>query len=129
MKQFCVGIIVVLGLTLPAFGQQTVNPEGIYQLNFAKSTINGPPLVIKTQTAYIGKETTVYVGFRPNNEAYRAVFPAFTITDGQPRPVDSTLYDTQAAKQIDPYTFKVVRSKNGKVVEMTFFFTTRKPKQ
>jgi hypothetical protein len=59
MKQFCLGTIVAIGLTLPAFGQQTVNPEGIYQLNFAKSTINGPPLVIKTETAYIGKETTV----------------------------------------------------------------------
>jgi hypothetical protein len=30
---------VAFGLTLPAFGQQAVNPEGVYQLNLAKSTI------------------------------------------------------------------------------------------
>jgi hypothetical protein len=29
-------------LGVAAFGHQAVNPEGIYQLNFAKSTIRGP---------------------------------------------------------------------------------------
>jgi hypothetical protein len=36
MKQFCLGVVVAFGLTLPAFGQQVVSPEGIYQVNLAK---------------------------------------------------------------------------------------------
>jgi hypothetical protein len=38
------GIIIAIGLTLPAFGQQAVkaiNPEGLYQLNLTKSTGQG----------------------------------------------------------------------------------------
>jgi hypothetical protein len=121
MRHIILACALVGILGVPAFGQETVTPEGIYQLNLAKSTIRGP-FALKSQTAYIGKETTVYVGFRTNDyDAYRGVFPAFTNVDGQPRQVDSILYDTQAAMQIDPYTFKVVRSKDGKVIENDIF--------
>jgi hypothetical protein len=49
MKQLGLSIIVAIGLTLPAFGQQAVDPEpGIYQLNLAKPTIRGPHAKIRT---------------------------------------------------------------------------------
>src|SRR5215469_356541 len=46
----CLGIIIASGLTLPAFGQEGIKsmPEGVYQLNYAKSTIRGP--IAKSQT-------------------------------------------------------------------------------
>jgi hypothetical protein len=55
MKQIGLGIIVALGLTLPAFGQEAVYPEeGVYILNPAKSTFRGP--ATKNQILYVGKE-------------------------------------------------------------------------
>jgi hypothetical protein len=46
MKQFALGVVVAAGLTLPAFGQQAVNPEGVWQLNLAKSTMHGPTNIL-----------------------------------------------------------------------------------
>jgi hypothetical protein len=73
MKQFCLGIIVAIDLTLPAFGQQAVNPEeGIYVLNPGKSTFRGP--AVKTQTINIGKETTTAVGFLADGKPFSDTF-------------------------------------------------------
>jgi hypothetical protein len=44
MKQLGLGIIVALGLTLPAFGQEREPirlSDGIYVLNMAKSIVRG----------------------------------------------------------------------------------------
>jgi hypothetical protein len=38
MKQFCLSIIVAIGLTLPAFGHNSNPPLGTWKLNVAKST-------------------------------------------------------------------------------------------
>jgi hypothetical protein len=43
MKRLGLGVIIALGLTLPALGQEAVDPEGgVYVLNPAKSTFRGP---------------------------------------------------------------------------------------
>jgi hypothetical protein len=115
MKQIGLGIIVAIGLTLPAFGQQPVNPEeGVYVLNPAESTFRGP--AIKAQMLYVGKETYTAVGFLANGTSFSATFPG--ITDGTPHPISGLAnVDAQTAAQLDPYTVKTVRTKDGKVVQ------------
>jgi hypothetical protein len=85
--------------------------EGIYQLNFAKSTIRGP--APKTQTISIGKETFTAVGFDINSKPYTNVFPtAANNPDGVSRPVTgSPIYDASVATRIDPYTVSFRRTR------------------
>jgi hypothetical protein len=118
MKQFCLGVIVAIGLTLPAFGQQAVNPEeGVYVLNAAKSTFRGP--AIKTQTINTGNETTTAVGFLADGKPFSDTFPNPNNTaDGQSRPATgSSNFDAQTSTRLDPYTVKAVRTKDGKVTQ------------
>ena len=118
MKPFCLGIIVAIGLMLPAFGQDIVYPEeGIYVLNPAKSTFRGPAQ--KYQIINIGKETTTAVGFLPNGKPFTDTFPnGRGSTDGQFHPViGSPNYDAQANTRLDTYTVKGVRTKDGKVLQ------------
>jgi hypothetical protein len=114
MKQFALGVVVAAGLTLPAFGQQAVNPEGLWQLNLAKSTIHGPTNISATVN-YKGDGFTT-VGFDANGRPFTATFTV--IGDGKPRPVTgSPLYDMTTYTQVDPYTLSISRTKAGKVVE------------
>jgi hypothetical protein len=115
MKQLGLGIIVAIGLTLPAFGQQAVPlEEGAYVLNPAKSTFRGPG--IRTQAFYMGKETYTVTGFLANGTSFSATFPGST--DGNSHPISgSANVDAQTATQLDPYTVKTVRTKGGKVVQ------------
>jgi hypothetical protein len=114
MKRSGLGIIVALGLTLPAFGQEAVNSEGVYVLNPAKSTFRGPAL--RTQAFYAGKETYTVIGFFPNGTPFSTTFPSST--DGNSHPISgSDAVDAQTATQLDPYTVKTVRTKGGKVIQ------------
>ncbi len=112
MKQFCLGIIVAIGLTIPAFGQ-AVNPESIWQLNLAKSTIRGP--AIKSTTLSYSGDGFTSTGFDSNGKPFTTVVTV--IGDGKPRPVNSPNYDATAYTQIDLYTLSISRTKAGKVVE------------
>jgi hypothetical protein len=47
MKPFCLGIIVGIGLTLPAFGQGVDPLIGSWKLNLEKSTSTAPQRVSK----------------------------------------------------------------------------------
>jgi hypothetical protein len=116
MKQLGLGIIVAIGLTLPAFGQQAVNPEeGVYVLNPAKSTFRGPAL--KAQMLYVGKDTSTVVGFDANGKPFTPIAWGNTV-DGQPHPLTGfPAIDTHTSTQLDPYTVKSVRTKDGKVVQ------------
>jgi hypothetical protein len=117
MKQFCLGVVIAAGLTLPAFGQQVVNTEeGIYVLNPAKSTFRGPGA--RTQAIKVGKETVTATGFFLNGEPFTATFPnADNTADGQSRPAPGAGgFDAVTSTRIDPYTVKAVRTKEGKVV-------------
>jgi hypothetical protein len=117
MKQFCLGIIVALGLTLPALGQQAFNaPEGIYVLNAAKSTFRGP--ASKNQVINVEKETVTAIGFGPDGKPFSITFPnAGNTADGQSRPAAGIAFDAQTTTQLDPYTTKAVRTKDGKVIQ------------
>jgi hypothetical protein len=108
MKQLGLGIIVAVGLTLPAFAQEAVSPEkGVYVLNPAKSTFRGPGS--KNQVLYVGKETTTVVGFLANGKPFTAVFPNGSV-DGQSHPApDAIAFDAQTSTRIDPYTVRTVR--------------------
>jgi hypothetical protein len=116
MKRLCLGIIAVIGLTLSAFAQEAVkaiNPEGIYQLNLAKSTIRG---------AYNKSETLIYttdgltaLGFDFNSKPFTAVLPIFG--EGKSHPLNSPDYDAVIFTQVDPYTLNLSRTRAGKVVE------------
>jgi hypothetical protein len=111
MKQFCLGIIVAIGLTLPAFGQQAVKvPDGIYQLNHAKSTIRGP--IGKSQTLNVEGDAITSVGFGENGKPYS--FVSIVITDGKPRASTNTPWDTSTYTQLDPYTVRIERFKAQK---------------
>jgi hypothetical protein len=54
MKQLCVGIIVAIGLTLPAFGQGVDPLIGTWKLNLEKSTSTNPLQKSQTNT-YAGE--------------------------------------------------------------------------
>jgi hypothetical protein len=113
MKQFCLGIIVAIGLTLPAFAQEAVKPDGIYQLNLAKSTIRGPSNKSLT-LSYTGDEFTA-IGFDANGKPITG--GATVIGDGKSRPQNTFNSDATTYSQIDPYTISISRTKAGKVVE------------
>jgi hypothetical protein len=102
MKQLGLGIIVAIGLTLPAFGWEAVNPpDGIYQLNDAKSTIHGP--LPKSQSVNLVGGKATLIGFAPNGNPITVILPH--IIDGKPHPVTGAgAFDAKAETQLDPYT-------------------------
>jgi hypothetical protein len=116
MKQLGLGIIVAIGLTLPAFGQEAVNAEegSVWVLNPTKSTFRGP--ISKTQAFYVGKETYTVAGFLANGTSFSVTYPASD--DGKSRPISGAPnVDAQTVTRLDPYTIKTVRTKDGKVVQ------------
>jgi hypothetical protein len=128
MKQLGLGVIVAIGLTLPAFGQQAVNPEeGVYVLNPAKSPFWGGP-AIKAQTVYVGKDTNTMVGFDANGKPLTVAWSS--IVDGQPHPMTGLpAVDAHTNTQLDPYTVKGVRTKAGKVVQTLIAIYNPTPKR
>jgi hypothetical protein len=122
MKQLGLGIIVAVGLTLPAIAQETERAqlaEGIYVLNVAKSTaLRGilPP----AQFVKVEKDKSTVVGWNAAGEVINFTLP-FPPPDGKPRPITgSSVWDTIVTTQLDPFTFSEVRSKDGKPVTTTF---------
>jgi hypothetical protein len=114
MKRSCLGIIVAIGLMLPAFGQEAVNPDGIWQLNLAKSTIRGP--TVKSQTTSYSGDGFTATGFSIAGQPYTITAPI--IADGKSHPfTGSPNFDAVTYTQLDPYTISVSRTKAGKVVE------------
>jgi hypothetical protein len=100
-------------LGVPAFGQQAVNPEGIYQLNFAKSIIRGP--TGKSATLNYTPDGFTGIGFDADGKPTTSTVTI--IADGKPHPVTGAPHDMATYTQIDPYTISINRTKAGKVVE------------
>jgi hypothetical protein len=115
MKSCLLGIAAMLGLTLPAFGQSGKAPDGIYQLNYEKSSIHGP--IAQSQTVNIGPgDTNTIIGIGVDGKPYTMIDTG--IVDGKPHPVTgSPIYDTTTWTQVGPYTISLSRSKAGKVVQ------------
>jgi hypothetical protein len=60
MKQFCLGVVVAVGLTLPAKAAEPVKlPDGIYVLDMAKSVIHGAGPIAEIVKIEKGKSTVV----------------------------------------------------------------------
>jgi hypothetical protein len=114
MKQLGLGIIVATGLTLPAFGQQAakVLPDGVYVLNFAKSTFRGSAPVGKSQTFNVVGDTLTSVGIGPDNKPNS--FVSIITPDGKPRPSTNTPWDSSTYTRLDPYTVRIERFKADK---------------
>jgi hypothetical protein len=119
MKQLWLGVVVAIGLTLPAFGQQAVkaiNPEGVYRLNLTKSTGQGGSAPPKSQTINIVGDELTLISIQADSKPFTATYPV--ILDGKSHPVAGVpAYDASTYTPLDPYTVSVTRTKAGKVVE------------
>jgi hypothetical protein len=119
MKQFCLGIIVAIGLTLPAFGQGVDPLIGTWKMNVEKSTFVGTPPVKRLIQTYSGEGQnfidTVEVldaQGQPTHTVYRHIY------DGMPHPTTgSPDYDSTAYTRVGN-TIDGVRFRQGKVVEV-----------
>jgi hypothetical protein len=118
MKQLCLGIIVAIGLTLPAFGQGVDPLVGSWKLNHEKSTATGP--LNRSQTLTFTGEGQNFIntaeGVNAQGQAFKVVFRH--IYDGQPHPTTgNAIYDSTAFTRIGN-TINAVRFKNGKPVSV-----------
>jgi hypothetical protein len=119
MKQFCLGVIVAIGLTLPAFGQGVDPLIGSWKLNLEKSTYVGssPP---KSQTLTFTGEGQNFIdtveGVTARGQAFKVVFQ--DILDGVPHPATgSPDYDSIAFTRFDN-TIDEIRFRQGKAVQI-----------
>jgi hypothetical protein len=116
MKQFCLGIIVAIGLTLPAFGEEAGKlPDGVYVLNLAKSTVRGRS--VKSQTLNVVGDTVTISGIGSDDRPY--TFTGFNgIADGKPHAVTGiSIWDAVTQTQLDPYTISISRQYQHQDVE------------
>jgi hypothetical protein len=118
MKQLGLGIIVAIGLTLPAFGQSVDPLIGTWKLNHEKSTSTFP--AFKSGTLAITGEgqnrTLTAEAVDANSQSYKIVYRH--IYDGQPHPTTgSPDYDSSTYTRIGN-AINGVRSKEGKPVEV-----------
>jgi len=119
MKQFCLGTVIAIGLTLPAFGQGVDPLIGTWKLNLEKSTFTGmaPPKSSTATWAGEGQTFAVTVeGVDAKGQPFKVILRH--IYDGQPHPVTGTPnFDTNTFHRIGN-SISGVRFKNGKVVEL-----------
>jgi hypothetical protein len=111
MKRFCVGCIIVAGLTLPAEVEAGRLPDGIYVLNMAKSIVRGAGPVAEMFKVEGNKSTVL--GWNTAGAVVNFSFPD-TIIDGQSHPITgSPNWDSYVGKQLDPYSVATTRYKDG----------------
>ncbi len=118
MKQFCLGVIVAMGLTLPAFGQGVDPYIGTWKLNVEKSTSSLP--MFKSLTLTITGEgqnrTLIAEGVDATGQSGKTVF--LHIYDGMPHATTGNLnFDASAYARIGNIV-NVVRFKTGKPVSV-----------
>ena len=117
MKQFCLGVVVAVGMALPAFSQGVDPLIGTWKLNPEKSTYVGavPP---KSQTLTFTGEGRNFIdtveGVDAQGQSFKLVFQH--IYDGMPHPLTgSPDYDSTTFTRTGN-TISSVRFKNGKTV-------------
>jgi hypothetical protein len=118
MKRFCLGIIVALGLTLPAAAQGVDPLIGTWKINLEKSTSNLPLDKSQTNTyAVDGQNIALTVeGMDAKGESYKVTYKH--IYDGQPHPTTGNPnYDSSAYTRIGN-TINWVRFRQGKTAEV-----------
>jgi hypothetical protein len=117
MKQFCLGVIVAIGLTLPAFGQGVDPYIGTWKINLEKSTATFPiPKDAIITWTREGQDTIITLDELTANGPLKIVWTANY--DGQPRPTTGVPnFDSSAFTRIGN-TINMVSFKNGKVVDV-----------
>jgi hypothetical protein len=118
MKRFCLGIIVAIGLTLPAFGQGVDPLIGTWKFNPEKSTCNCP--LQKSLSFTVVKDgqnmVSTVEGVDSEGRAFKFLVPH--IYDEMPHPITgSASYDSTRITRIGN-TFNQVRFRQGKPVEI-----------
>jgi hypothetical protein len=118
MKQLGLGIIVALGLTLPAFGQGVDPLIGTWKLNLEKSTSTAPlPRSVTLTWSWEGQNLIdtaegVNAQGQPIKNIVRHIY------DGMPHPsTGSPDFDATAYTRIGN-TINLVRFRQGKTVEV-----------
>jgi hypothetical protein len=118
MKQLWLGIVIAIGLTLPAFGQGVDPLVGTWKLNLEKSTSTAP--LFKSLTLTWSGEGQNFIdtseGIDAQGQEFKVVL--IHIYDGMPHPTTGTPdYDSTAFTQIGN-TINAVRFRAGKPVEV-----------
>ena len=120
MKRLCVGIIVAISLSLPAFGQGVDPLIGTWKLNLEKSTSIGAPLQRSGTLTFTGEGQNLVdtaEGIDAQGQAFKFVYQH--IYDGMPHPTTGNPdYDQTTYTRIGN-TINGVRFKQGKTVEVT----------
>jgi hypothetical protein len=118
MKQFCLGIIVAIGLTLPAFGQGVDPLIGTWKLNYEKSTGSAFRSLTLTFTA-AGGQNLVAVTDGVDNQGNHVHGTLRHTYDGMPHPTEGTPdADSTSYTRLED-TINIVRFKQGKVTEVS----------
>jgi hypothetical protein len=118
MKQLGLGIIVAIGLTLPAFGQGVDPIIGTWKLNLEKTTSTEPLVKSLTNTAVRDGQNFINTGegLDAQGQPFKQVF--LHTYDGMPHPTTgSPDYDSTTYTRVGN-TINSIRFKNGKVVEV-----------
>jgi hypothetical protein len=121
MKRLCLGIIVAIGLTLPAFGQGIDPLIGSWKLNLEKSTSEGTggPTFRNLTLTWSGEGQNLIdtaEGVTVQGQPFKVAFQH--IYDGQPhQTTGSQDYDATTYTRIGN-TINLVRFKQGKAVEI-----------
>ena len=118
MERFCLGVIVAVGLTLPAFGQAVDPLIGTWKMNVEKSTSSAP--LAKSQTLTWSGEGQNLIdtneGLDAQGQPFKIIFRH--IYDGMPHPTTgSPDYDSTIYWRIGN-TINIVRSRQGKTAEL-----------
>lgn len=118
MKRLALGIIVAIGLTLPAFGQGVDPLIGTWKLNNAKSTGSAWRSLTLTFTA-AGGQNLVAVTDGVDNQGNQVHGTLRHTYDGMPHPTDGNPdADSTSYTRLED-TINVVRFKQGKLVEVS----------
>ena len=120
MKQSCLGIVIAIILSLPAFAQDVDPLIGTWKLNVEKSTSVGIPLNRSGTLTFTGEGQNLIdtaEGIDAQGQPYKFVFQH--TYDGMPHPTTgSPDYDQTTYTRIGN-TINGVRFKQGKTVEVT----------
>jgi hypothetical protein len=117
MKRLGLGIIVAIGLTLPAFGQSANALIGTWKFNPEKSSANYP-LNRSNDMIFSGEGQNlrntieaIDAQGRPFKEVYIHIY------DGMPHPtIGNPDYDSSIYTRVDSHNVNFIRFKEGKVV-------------
>jgi hypothetical protein len=118
MKQLGLGIIVAVGLTLPAFGQDVDPLLGKWKVNVEKSKVDFPQAKLTVNT--YAKEGEIIVntieGIDAQDKPYKIVLQH--IYDGIPHlSTGNPNYDSTAYTRIGN-TINILRFRQGKVIDV-----------